>query len=74
MNDICNSRVQWKEASFADETALCCIQESGDVAGSMNLDLTPLGWWFDNTAMFLSSENTSFISLAWGGKIIVHIL
>lgn len=62
MNDLCSARLRGKITSFADDTALCYVNdELGDVADNMNRDLDALSWWFTNNDMALSVEKTNFV-------------
>uniref|UniRef100_A0A1B6MQT2 Reverse transcriptase domain-containing protein n=1 Tax=Graphocephala atropunctata TaxID=36148 RepID=A0A1B6MQT2_9HEMI len=63
VNDLCCAKLKGKLTAFADDTALCYIEESWDeIEIAMTKDLEALQWWFSSNHMLLSAEKTKFIN------------
>lgn len=68
INDLCQGDFKGHLTSFADDTALCYIEERWeDVLESLNADLKMLKWWFLKNYMFLSVEKTSYLNFSLRG-------
>lgn len=71
INDLCCANFYGKLTSFADDTALCYVEQQwSDIESKMNLDLEALQWWFSKNNMLLSSTKTHFLNFSLRGEAI----
>jgi hypothetical protein len=63
INDLCNAAFKGKLTSFADDTALCYVENDWlTIEQNINNDLDALQWWFTENHMLLSPEKTKYIN------------
>lgn len=63
INTLCDGKLKGKITSFADDTAICYVEETwNEVKMAMTEDLEALQWWFTTNCMLLSPEKTKFIN------------
>jgi hypothetical protein len=65
INDFCNGQFHGKVTAFADDTALCYIENSWEIVHrKIFQDLGAIKWWFVINKLVLSAEKSTFINFS----------